>query len=158
MADDQKTTVKEEKKKIKVEAKGKGKQETSTDLDPKLGKILDEVSGLSVLELSTLVKAMEDKFGVQAAAAAPVAPQAGSNEAGGGAEEKSSFNVVLTDAGANKINVIKALREIKPDLGLKEAKDITEATPADILTDAKKADAEEAKKKLEEAGAQVELK
>jgi len=136
--------------------------EKKVKVNPKLEKIIDNVSKLSVLELSKLVKALEDKFDVQAVAAAPVAA-VGANGAAGdqngqAAEAKSTFTVVLTEAGSNKIATIKALREVKPDLGLKEAKDMTEQTPADVLTDAKKEDAEEAKKKLETAGAKVELK
>ncbi len=135
-------------------------EEKETQLDPKLEKIIDQIAQLSVLELSELVKALEDKFGVQAVAAAPVAAAAagaGGAEEGTG-EEKSTFTVVLTETGSNKIAVIKALREIKPDLGLKEAKEMTEKTPAEVLTEVKKEQAEEAKKKLEEAGAKVELK
>lgn len=148
----------DEKKKEEVKKENGEKQETK--VDPKLQKIIDEVAQLSALELSELVKALEDKFGVEAVAAAPVAVGTAApketEEAGG--EEKSSFTVVLTEAGSNKIAVIKALREIKPDLGLKEAKDMTEQVPAEVLVDAKKEEAEEAKKKLEEAGAKVELK
>lgn len=129
-----------------------------TKLDPKLQKIIDSVSKLSVLELSELVKALEDTFGVQAIAAAPAAAAPAGEGQEAAAEEKDSFTVSLTAAGSQKINVIKALREIKPDLGLKEAKDMTEKLPADILVDVKKEEAEEAKKKLEEAGATVELK
>jgi large subunit ribosomal protein L7/L12 len=157
MADDKKTQNEEKKEEVKQEETPK--KETAS-LDPKLQKIIDEVAQLSVLELSELVKALEEKFDVQAVAAAPVAA-AGAGGNGGqeaAAEEKSAFTVVLADAGANKISVIKALREIKPDLGLKEAKDMTDQTPAEVLVDAKKEEAEEAKKKLEEAGAKVELK
>ncbi|MFH1706168.1 MAG: 50S ribosomal protein L7/L12 [Patescibacteria group bacterium] len=123
-------------------------------------KIIDQIAKLTVLELSELVKALEDKFGVQAVAATPMSAAGGAVSEGAEApvEEKTEFTVVLSESGANKIGVIKALREIKPELGLKEAKDITEAAPADILVDAKKEAAEEAKKKLEEAGAKVELK
>ncbi|MFH1280217.1 MAG: 50S ribosomal protein L7/L12 [Candidatus Beckwithbacteria bacterium] len=121
-----------------------------------LQSIIDQVEKLTVLELSELVKALEDKFGVSAAApvtaAAPVAGEATEEK-----EEKSEYQVVLTDAGANKIGVIKALREINQDLGLKEAKDLAEAAPKEIGT-FKTEVAEEAKKKLEAAGAQVELK
>ncbi len=133
---------------------------TEEKLDPKLEKILDQIGELSVLELSSLVKALEEKFGVQAIAAAPVATATagGNSEAAAPAEEKSVFTVIMTDSGANKINVIKALREIKPDLGLKEAKEMTENLPAEVLAEAKKEEAEEAKKKLEAAGAKVELK
>jgi len=135
----------------------KGKE---TKISDKLQKIIDQIAELTVLELSDLVSALEDKFGVQAVAAAPVAaaPAAAGAGTDSAAEEKSEFDVVLTEAGSNKISVIKALREIKPELGLKEAKDLTEKVPADILTSAKKEQAEEAKAKLEEAGAKVELK
>jgi large subunit ribosomal protein L7/L12 len=140
----------------------KSSTKTKVKVSPKLEKIIAEVEKLSVLELADLVKAMEDKFGVSAVtavAAAPSisgAPQAGAN--GAGAEEKSEFNVILAASGANKIAVIKAVREVKPDLGLKEAKDLVEAAPKELLSGVKKEEAETAKKKLEEAGAQVELK
>ena len=122
----------------------------------KLQKIVDEIEKLTVLEVSELVKALEEKFGVSAApmamASAPAAAAAAP------AEEKTEFTVVLKAAGANKIGVIKAVREIKPDLGLKEAKDLTEKGDAVLLENVKKDAAEEAKKKLEAAGATVELK
>ncbi len=128
-------------------------------LDAKLQKILDSVSELSVLELSQLVKALEEKFDVQAVAAAPMAAagSAPGSEAAPAAEEKTEFDVVITNAGTNKIAVIKAVRTYKQDLGLKEAKDLIDACPADLGV-MKKEQAEEAKKLLEEAGAQVELK
>ncbi|MBN8749895.1 50S ribosomal protein L7/L12 [Xylophilus ampelinus] len=117
---------------------------------------LTALDSMTVLELNDLVKAIEEKFGVSAAAMA--APAAGG---GGGAaaavEEKTEFNVVLTEAGANKVSVIKAVREIT-GLGLKEAKDLVEAAPKAVKEGLPKADAEAAKKKLEEAGAKVELK
>ena len=121
--------------------------------DDKLKKIIDEVEKLSVLELSELVKALEEKFGVSAAA-----PVAAAGASAPQAEEKSEYQVMLTAAGANKIGVIKALREINQELGLKEAKDLVDTAPKPVLEAAKKEDAEAAKKKLEEAGAQVELK
>lgn len=122
----------------------------------KLTKIIEEVEKLSVLELADLVKALEEKFGVSAAA--PVAVTAAPAAAAAPLEEaKSEYQVVLTSAGANKIGVIKALREIKQELGLKEAKDLAEAAPKEVGT-FKKEEAETAKKKLEAAGAQVELK
>jgi large subunit ribosomal protein L7/L12 len=128
-------------------------------MNDKLNKILDDISGLSVLELSELVKALEDKFGVSAAPMAMAAPAGGAAASSGEpAEEQTSFNVVLTNAGGNKIAVIKALREINPALGLKEAKDLSEKPGAEIATGVNKAAAEEAKKKLTEAGATVELK
>ncbi len=129
-------------------------------LSPALQKIIESVEKLTVLELADLVKALEDKFGVSAAPQVAVATGGGPAPTGDApaAEEKSEFDVHLSDPGANKIAVIKAVREIKPDLGLKEAKDLVDKGKAKLLESAKKEDAEEAKKKLEEAGAQVELK
>lgn len=123
-------------------------------------EILTQIEGLSVLELSDLVKALEEKFGVSAAPVAVAAAPAGAAPAAAGepAEEQTTFNVVIANAGANKISVIKAVREINQTLGLKEAKDLVEAAPKEILTGVNKSTAEEAKKKLEEAGATVELK
>ena len=123
-------------------------------------QIVEAISNLTVMELSELVKAVEEKFGVKAAAAAPVfaggaAPAAAGAAAGG--EEKTEFTVVLANAGANKINVIKAVRELT-GLGLKEAKDLVEAAPKPVKDGLAKAAAEEMKKKLTEAGATVELK
>ncbi|MDE2040599.1 MAG: 50S ribosomal protein L7/L12 [Elusimicrobia bacterium] len=122
-------------------------------------EIVEAISNLTVLELSELVKAVEEKFGVKAAAAAPVMMAAGAAPAAGGAaaEEKTDFSVVLTGAGANKIAVIKAVRELT-GLGLKEAKDLVEAAPKPVKEGLPKAQAEEMKKKLVEAGAAVELK
>ena len=117
-------------------------------------KVMDMVEKMTVLELADLVKAMEDKFGVSAAAPVAVAAAgAGAEEA---AEEKDSFNVVLQSAGDQKINVIKVVREMT-DLGLKEAKDLVDGAPQTVKEDVKKEDAEEMKAKLEEAGATVEL-
>ncbi|MBT0571716.1 50S ribosomal protein L7/L12 [Curvibacter sp. CHRR-16] len=118
---------------------------------------LSALDTMTVLELNDLVKAIEEKFGVSAAAMA--APAAGGAAAGGAAaaEEKTDFNIVLTDAGANKVSVIKAVREIT-GLGLKEAKDLVDGAPKTVKEGVAKADAEAAKKKLEEAGAKVELK
>lgn len=128
-------------------------------MNDKLNKILDDISGLSVMELSELVKGLEDKFGVTAAVAAAPAAAGGAGAADAGAgEEQSSFTVVLANAGSNKIAVIKALREINPQLGLKEAKDLSEKAGAEIVSGVNKENAEEAKKKLTEAGATVELK
>ena len=121
----------------------------------KVQKLVDQVSELSVLEVAELVKALEEKFGVTAA---PVAVAGVAAAAAAPEEEKTEFDVVITDAGANKIGVIKAVREIKTDLGLVEAKNLVEKAPATVLEGAKKEDAEAAKKKLEEAGAKVELK
>ena len=127
----------------------------------KIEDILKDIEGLSVLELSDLVKALEEKFGVSAAtiAAAPAAATAApAGEAGAPAEEQTTFNVIIANAGTNKISVIKAVREINQALGLKEAKDLVESAPKEILTGVNKSAAEEAKKKLEAAGATVELK
>jgi large subunit ribosomal protein L7/L12 len=127
------------------------------DISTKVAKVIEEVEKLSVLELSELVHALEDKFGVSAAAPVAVAAAAAAAPAEA-AEEKTEFDVVLTNAGANKIAVIKAVREINQSLGLKEAKDLVEAAPKTLLEGAKKEDADAAKAKLTEAGAQVELK
>ena len=117
---------------------------------------LTALDGMTVLELNDLVKAIEEKFGVSAAAmAAPAAAGGGAGAAA--AEEKTDFNLVLADAGANKVGVIKAVREIT-GLGLKEAKDLVDGAPKVVKEGMPKADAEAAKKKLEEAGAKVELK
>lgn len=118
---------------------------------------LTALDSMSVMELNELVKAIEEKFGVSAAAMA--APAAGGAAGGGAAaaEEKTEFNVVLLEAGANKVGVIKAVREIT-GLGLKEAKDLVDGAPKPVKEGIAKADAEAAKKKLEEAGAKVELK
>jgi len=136
------------------------KPENKIEVSANLEKIIDQVEKLSVLELSQLVKALEDKFGVSAAApvAAVAAPVAGEGGANAGEEEKSEFTVVLASGGANKIAVIKAVREINPELGLKDAKDLVDAAPKTVAENVKKEAAEEAKKKLEAAGAQVELK
>ena len=119
-------------------------------------EIMEAIEGMTVLELSELVKAMEEKFGVSAAAPVAVAA-AGGAAAGAAAEEKSEFDVVLTAAGDKKINVIKAVREAT-GLGLKEAKDLVDGAPAPVKEKVSKADAEALKAKLEEAGASVELK
>jgi large subunit ribosomal protein L7/L12 len=119
--------------------------------------ILDAIGSMSVLELSQLIKDMEDKFGVSAAAAtvAVAAPAAGGGAAA--AEEKTEFTVMLMAAGENKVNTIKAVREVTT-LGLKEAKDLVDGAPKALKEGASKADAEAIKKKMEEAGAKVEIK
>lgn len=132
---------------------------------PKVSKKLDDLIGevekLSVLELSELVKALEVKFGVSAA---PVAVAGGAAAAGGdaagdeGASEQTTFNVIIAEGGPNKISVIKAVRELVPTLGLKEAKDLVDAAPKQVLEGANKETANEAKAKLEAAGAKVEFK
>ncbi|MBU4612939.1 50S ribosomal protein L7/L12 [Achromobacter sp. GG226] len=119
-------------------------------------EILDAIAGMTVLELSELIKEMEEKFGVSAAAAA-VAVAAAPGAAAPAAEEKTEFDVVLTEAGANKVSVIKVVRELT-GLGLKEAKDAVDGAPKAIKEGVSKDDAEAAKKKLEEAGAKVEIK
>jgi large subunit ribosomal protein L7/L12 len=135
-----------EKKEVEVPAKFKG--------------IVEEIEKMSVLDLSELVSILEDKFGVSAAAPMMMAgamPAAGGAEAEGGAEEKSEYNVELVSAGDSKINVIKAVKEITGK-GLKEAKELVDGAPAAIKESVPTEEAEELKKKLEEAGATVELK
>lgn len=122
-----------------------------------LEKLVDQLSELTVLEAAELSKMLEEKWGVSAAAAAPVAVAAAGGAEGGAAEEQSEFDVVLADAGANKINVIKEVRSIT-GLGLKEAKELVEGAPKPIKEGVEKAEAEELKGKLEGAGAKVELK
>ena len=140
MADEAKTTAVEETKDLpKLSDNGK--------------KVMEIVEKMTVLELADLVKVMEDKFGVSAAAPVAVAAPA---EAAPAEEEKSMFNIVLKEAGANKIAVIKAVREVT-ELGLKEAKDLVEAAPQTVKEGVKKEEAEEIKAKFEEAGAKVEL-
>lgn len=124
-------------------------------------QILEAVGNMSVLELSDLVKKIEEKFGVSAAA--PVATVAASSAASAPAEEKAveekaTFNVILANSGANKIAVIKAIREIVPTLGLKEAKDMVDSAPKPVVEGVGKETAEEARNKLTEAGASVELR
>ena len=120
-------------------------------------EILDKIASMTVLELSELIKAMEDKFGVSAAAAVSVAAPAAGAAPAAAAEEQTEFNVILTSFGENKVNVIKAVREIT-GLGLKEAKDLVDGAPKPVKEGIPKADAEAAKKKLEDAGGKVEVK
>ena len=144
-----KTEEKPQEKKIEKKSEPTGK----------FKDLIKEIEGLTTLELAELVKVLEDRFGVSAAAPTMSgAPAAGGAAPAEAAEEKAIYNVVLADAGAQKIAVIKALREINQELGLKEAKDIADSPPKEILKDAPKDKAEEAKKKLEAAGAKVELK
>lgn len=152
--------VKEEVKEVASEAKEEKKEEKkSVKVSPNLEKIIKSIEELSVLELSELVKALEEKFGVTAAAptvaVAAGTPAAGADE---GASEQTTFNVILADSGANKISVIKAVRELVPTLGLKEAKDLVDAAPKPVLEGVNKESANEAKTKLEAAGAKVEFK
>ena len=148
--------TKETAKEVKEEVKEKPSQ-PKVKVSAKLGKIIEEIEKLSVLELSELVKALEEKFGVTAAApvATAAAVQAGTDE---GVSEQTTFNVILAESGANKISVIKAIRELVPTLGLKEAKDLVDAAPKQVLEGVNKDTANEAKTKLEAAGAKVELK
>ncbi len=122
-------------------------------------QLMEAIESMSVLELSELVKALEEKFGVSAAATMVASPAGGAPAADAApAEEQTIFNVVLASAGAQKIAVIKALRELAPTLGLKEAKDLVDAAPKEVLSQVNKQTAEEAKEKLTAAGATVELK
>jgi large subunit ribosomal protein L7/L12 len=125
----------------------------------KVETILEEIKGLTLLEAADLVKRMEEAFGVSAAAAAPVVVAGGGPAAGAAApaEEKTEFSVVLTDVGANKINVIKAVREVT-SLGLKEAKDLVDGAPKPIKEGVNKDEAAAIKKKFEDVGAKVEIK
>jgi large subunit ribosomal protein L7/L12 len=126
----------------------------------KVETILEEIKGLTLLEASDLVKKMEEAFGVSAAAAAPVmmaGGAAGGGAAAGPAEEKTEFSVVLTEVGANKINVIKAVREVT-SLGLKEAKDLVDGAPKTVKEGVNKDEAATIKKKFEDAGAKVDIK
>ncbi len=122
-----------------------------------LNTIVDQLSGLTVMEAADLVKKLEEKWGVSAAAPMMVAGAGAGAAAAAPAEEKTEFTVVLTEAGANKINVIKEVRAIT-GLGLKEAKDLVEGAPKDVKAGVPKAEAEELKKKLEAAGAKVQVK
>lgn len=132
-------------------------EETTVEVPAKFKDLVGSIEKLSVLELSELVKVLETKFGVSAAAPMMMgaAPAAGAGAAA--AEEKTEFNVELTDAGANKINVIKVVREVT-GLGLKEAKDIVDGAPKVVKENVAKAEAEELKKKIEDAGGKVVLK
>ena len=148
MADDKVVEVKEEAKESKSVSKN-------------VEKIVDAVAELTVLELSELVDALQDKLGVSAmpvAAAAPAAGAAAGDDAGGDDAAAGGGNLVMTAAGEQKIAVIKALREVNQNWGLKEAKDMTENLPAEILTDAKPEEVKDAAEKLKAAGATVEVK
>ena len=126
----------------------------------KLDKIVEDLSSLTVLEAAELSKLLEEKWGVSAAAPAAAAPAAGGAAAAPveAAEEQTEFTVVLTAGGDKKINVIKEVRGVRPDLGLKEAKDLVEGAPQNVVENVSKQVAEEVKKKLEEAGATVQVK
>uniref|UniRef100_A0A7V3JB23 Large ribosomal subunit protein bL12 n=1 Tax=candidate division CPR3 bacterium TaxID=2268181 RepID=A0A7V3JB23_UNCC3 len=150
-----------------VEAAKPEQEEVKKDEKPsgKFGDLIKQIESLSVADLAELVKELEERFGIQAGAfaqpiAGTAAPSGSASATGapGQQEEKARYTVVLSSAGTNKIAVIKAVREIKPDLGLKDAKDFVESAPKTVLEDVPKEDAEKAKAKLEEAGATVELK
>lgn len=130
---------------------------TDIKLTEKLEKIAKELETLTVVELSELAKYLEEKFGVSAIPMA-VAPASASAEASADKEEKTTFTVMLTAAGENKLGVIKAVREVLPNLGLMDAKKLVESAPKELLANVKKDQAEEAKKKVEAAGGKVELK
>jgi len=136
-------------------AEASTENKATTELNPKLKDIMSSVESMSVLELSELVKALEDKFGVTAAA--PAAAAAGPAAAAEAEEVKDSFDIILAETGANKISVIKEIRTITT-LGLKEAKDLVDGAPKTVKDGVPTKEAEEIKKKLEAAGAKVELK
>lgn len=140
-----------------MEAQGGEKAVDTSKLTKNASQVAELVEKMSVLELADLVKVLEDKFGVSAAAPMMMAGMAGGGAAAAPVEEKTEFDVHLTGAGSNKIGVIKAVREVTT-LGLKEAKDLVEAVPKVLKEGVKKAEAEEMKTKLEAAGATVELK
>ena len=141
------------------EASGGDDTAKNTDMAD-INTIVEQLSGLTVLEVADLVKQLETKWGVSAAApvAAVAAPAAGGGAAAAPAEEKTAFDIVLKDAGANKINVIKEVRAAVPGLGLAEAKALVEGAPKTVKEGATKAEADDIKKKLEAAGAKVEIK
>lgn len=147
----------EEKKEAAASPEAKEESKKEVEVPEKFKKLVSEIEQMSVLDLAELVKVLEEKFGVSAAA--PMAMMAAAPAAGaeGGEVEKSAYNVELITSGDSKINVIKAVKEIT-GLGLKEAKDLVDAAPKAIKENVPKAEAEEMKKKLEEAGASVELK
>lgn len=159
-ASEKEEAVKEEalaQEEVKEAPKAEGSKKVAKAVSANLEKIIEQIEKLSVLELADLVHTLEERFGVSAtapvAAVAAGTPTASSEPV----EEKTTFNVVLTSAGANKIGAIKAVRELVPTLGLKEAKDLVEAAPKPVLEGVNKATAEEAKQKLTAAGATVEL-
>lgn len=151
MAEDTIKEVTEVTEEVKEEKKEEKKA------DGKHDDLLKKIETMTVLELADFVKALEERFGVSAAAPVMMAGAAAATDAAP-AEEKTSFNVVLAAAGDQKIAVIKAIREVRSDLGLVEAKALVDAAPKEVLANAKKEDAEAAKAKLEAAGATVELK
>jgi large subunit ribosomal protein L7/L12 len=161
MAEEKKQEEKKEEEKNQTTAENKAEEKKEEKKAPsgKFADLIKQIEELSVLELSELVKELEERFGVSAAAPVAVTAVGATGEAGAdsGAEEKASYTVHLAAAGDQKIAVIKAVREIT-ELGLKDAKDMVDQAPKDIKNDVPKEEAEEMKKKLEEAGATVELK
>lgn len=163
MADDNQQTQDQgapeptEAKEVAEEKTEAVEEKKSATVPGNLQKIIEQIEKLSVLELADLVHALEEKFGVSASAAVAVPGLAGGAAAAEPVEEKTTFNVILSGAGANKISVIKAVRELVPTLGLKEAKDLVEAAPKPVLESVNKTTAEEAKNKLTASGATVEL-
>lgn len=164
---EEKKPIEEKKSAPKVESKKEEvkKEKPAKSQSVKVTQLIEEIEKLSVLELADLVKTLEEKFGVSAApqmVAAPAGAQTPTGQAGATPEEQpqgqTTFNVILASAGANKISVIKMVREINQTLGLKEAKDLVESAPKEVIAGANKQTAEEARKKLESAGATVELK
>jgi len=165
-AEEVKETVEEVKQETKPESTAptpapieKEEPKKEVKVSGKLAGIIKEIEGLTVLELADLVHALEQKFGVSAAAPIAVAAAGQAAPAGEGAEQETqtTFNVILADSGANKISVIKAIRELVPTLGLKEAKDLVDSAPKPVLQGVNKEASNEAKQKLETAGAKVEL-
>jgi len=132
--------------------------EETKALSAKVQKLVDAVKELSLMEVSELVKALEDEFGVSAAAPMMMGAPVAGGAAAAPVEEQTDFDVILKDAGANKIGAIKAVRTLKPELGLSEAKSFVESAPKTVLAGANKKDAEAAKKALEDAGCVVEMK
>lgn len=132
-------------------------EKTEITLNAKLQKIAESIEALTVVEMADLAKYLEEKFGVSAMPMMAAAPAAAGADAAP-AEEKTAFNVVITAAGEQKLAVIKAVRELRQDLGLMDAKKLVETTPAELLTGVKKEEADAAKATLEAAGAKVELK
>jgi len=160
-AEEVKETAEEVKEEVKAEEKtAEEPAKASKPVSASLEKIIEQIEKLTVLELADLVHALEERFGVSASAPVAVAAAGAANGAAAGepAEEKTTFNVILSGAGANKIAVIKAVRELVQTLGLKEAKDLVESAPKPVLENVNKVTAQEAKTKLTTAGATVELK
>jgi len=155
---EEKTETKEEKTETKEE-KTETKEEKTVEVPKKFKEFVSQVEEMTVLELSELVKVLEDKFGVSSVAPMMVAGAvAAEGDVGDGDDSGGVVNIELTDGGGNKISVIKALREVLDGIGLKDAKDLVDSAPKIVKEGVEKAEAEEIKKKLEEAGAKVEFK